>query len=375
MKNRINQKRLLNEFFLLTSIDAHSFQERKKADYLKKRLVDLDFSVIIEDEAGLEYGGNAGNIYARKEGSLDGSTLLFSAHMDTVAPGNGIKAFLDSDGRITSDGTTILGADDNSGLAAIIEAITIIKEDEIAHSTIELLLTIGEEAYLKGSNVFDYTQVHSKQAYVLDLSGKVGTAAIAAPTVLSFSIEVTGKSSHAGFNPEDGISAITISSNIITKIDQGRIDKDTTVNIGIIQGGISTNIVPEYCRIEGEVRSLSHEKALEQMNRVKNIVAHETNKIGGKYDIKTTTGCIAYNTPIESEVIKRFLDVCNKLEIESKLIPTLGGSDNNNFAHHGIEGIVVACAMEKVHSCQEYALLSELGVVTNIVFELMTYEK
>ena len=366
----INKIRLIEEFLRLSAIDAHSFQERKKADYIIERLNELCFKVE-EDQAGSFYGGNAGNLYAYKKGEIEGPPILFSAHLDTVAPGEGIKVMQTQEGMLVSDGTTILGADDNSGLSAILEALQSIHESQEKHRDLELLFTIGEEAYLKGSQVFDYSNIRAKQAYVLDLSGKVGTAAIAAPSVLSFTVSVTGKASHAGFAPEEGIHAIEIVADIISKIQQGRLDEETTLNIGFIEGGTGTNIVPASCVFKGEVRSLNHEKAEKLLEQVEKKIKTETQRKGASYKMETSVGCKAYRVDEKSEVIQSFERACRKVEISPNMMTTLGGSDNNNFAQHGIEGIVLACAMEQVHSCQEYAEIAELEKITQITYELM----
>lgn len=371
MEYLVKQERLLREFFCLTEINAHSFEEREKADYLKKRLIQLGFQVQ-EDDAGNFYNGNAGNLHAYKKGTIQGEPILFSAHMDTVAPGKGIKASIDEDGKIISDGSTVLGADDNAGLVSILEAITAIEENELQHRDVELLFTIGEEAYLRGSEVFDYTKIRATQGYVLDLSGKIGTAATQAPTLLSFTVRIQGRASHAGFAPEEGINAIQIAAKIIARLQQGRISEETTLNIGCIEGGMSTNIVSEECIFKGEVRSLRHADALEQIDLLKSLIEKETKKSQASYDMETSIGCIAYNIETNTDVIKRFEQVCQKLDLDMKLITTLGGSDNNNLVRHGIQGIVLACGMEQVHSCQEYTYIEELNKSAQVVLELMT---
>lgn len=208
----INQERLLKEFFHLVSLDAESYEERDIADYLKQRLTALGLTVE-EDQAGeallslaAKSGRNpakrAGNIYGYLKGNKEGDAILFSAHMDTVSPGKGKKAVLHEDGTITSDGTTVLGSDDAAGLAAILEALAQIQEKSLPHPDIEVLFPVAEEPYAQGSRLFDYSKVRAKKAYVLDLSGPVGGAATAAPSILSFHIVVEGKAAHAGFCPE-----------------------------------------------------------------------------------------------------------------------------------------------------------------------------
>jgi len=367
----MNEKRLVDEFCNLVAIDSPSFHERRMADTLKQYLKELGFFVY-EDNAGEIYKSECGNIYGYLEGTLEGEPILFSAHMDTVAPAIGKKAVRKEDGRIESDGTTVLGADDISGIVAILEAIRSIKEEGVPHRPIEVLFTIAEEPYLRGSKVFDYSIVKSKEAYVLDLSGPIGEAAYLAPSILKLDIEVIGKASHAGFAPEKGINAIVLASKAISKLKLGRIDEETTANIGIIEGGLATNIVPDLCKIQGEVRSFNHEKAEEQAEKIKTIFMETIKEYGGNCNFNITVGHYAYEVPIDHRVIQRFEKVCKELDIPVNLTGTFGGSDNNNFFQHGITGIVIACAMNQVHSCSEYTTVQDLLKITNIVYKIMT---
>ncbi len=367
----VNKERILQNFSYLVEIDSLSFGERAMADVLIKSLNELGFEVR-EDDAGKYYGGNCGNVYGYLKGTLEGEALLFSAHMDTVEPGVKKKAVLQEDGTITSDGSTILGADDLSGIVSILEAVRTIKEKGIPHRSIEVLFTIGEEVYIRGSEVFDFSSVKAKEAYVLDLSGPVGTAALSAPTLVSFTATVLGKASHAGFAPEQGINAIAIAAEAITKLRQGRIDEETTVNIGLIEGGKARNIVSDTCSLKGEVRSLVHEKAASEAERIRKILEDTATRYGASIEYNTEFGCIAYHVDQRHPVVTRFEKVCKELGYDTEYMDTFGGSDNNNFHRNGITGIVLACGMNRVHSCKEYTHIDELVKCANIVFKLMT---
>ena len=367
----INKTRMAEEFIKLVSIDSPSFKERQMADVLKQYLLRLGFEVT-EDEAYKHYDGNAGNIYGYLQGDIEGEPILFSAHMDTVEPAIGKKAVRCEDGTITSDGNTVLGADDLAGVVAILEAVRTIKEKGLSHRSIEVLFTIAEEVYIRGSEVFDYSRIKAKEAYVLDLSGPVGTAALKAPTLVSFTAEFIGKASHAGFAPEKGIHAISIAAEAITAIKQGRIDEETTVNVGIIEGGLARNIVPEKCILKGEVRSLKHDKTLAEIDKIQHIFKETAKSHGAKLEFDTSFGCIAYEIDREHEVVKRFEKVCRELGYETGYIATFGGSDNNNFVRNGITGIVIACGMNAVHSTKEYTHIDELERCGNITLKLMT---
>ncbi len=372
--NLVNKERLVNKFVKLVEIDAVSFDERKMADYLKDELHNLGFEVM-EDNAGVHYNSNTGNLYAFKKGNMEGLPLLFSSHMDTVEPGKNKKAVVHLDGKITSDGTSVLGADDVSGIVAILEALYIIEENDLKHRDIEILFPIAEEAYLRGSEVFDYSNIKAKEAYILDLCGKIGTAALQAPTVIAFTLEIFGKASHAGFHPEEGINSIEVASKIISHVKQGKIDPDTTVNIGTIEGGTATNIISEYCKIKGEIRSYYHEKVLEQLEGLEEIAEEFTQTSNASFKLEKSIGCMAYQIDEKSSTVQRFVKACEELNYKISLTKTFGGSDNNNFVKHGINGIVLACAMEQVHSCEEYTTIEELVKSANLLLKLMESEE
>ena len=215
----IDKERITRQFVKLVSIDAPSYREREMADYLTKELEELGFSVE-EDDAWKVYDGNCGNLYAQRPGS--GSPLLLGMHMDTVEPAKGKKAVVYPDGRITSGGTTVLGADDMSGVAAVLEALHHLKEENRPTRELEILLSIGEEKHVKGAKVFDFSKIQAEKSIVLDMSGEIGTAAVQAPSQIAFTVKVHGKASHAGFAPQDGVHAIRIAAAAIAEMAIGR---------------------------------------------------------------------------------------------------------------------------------------------------------
>lgn len=357
--------RLTDKFVELTKIDSPSFQEREMADRLTRDLKTLGFSVW-EDDAAEKVNGNAGNLYAFLPGT-EGSPLLFSGHMDTVSPALNKKAQLHPDGTITSSGDTVLGADDVSGLAVILEAVASIQEDGLPHRPLEILFTIAEEPYDCGSEVFDYGKIKSKEAYVLDLSGEIGGAAYAAPTILSFCVEISGKASHAGFAPEKGIHAIAAAADAISRLKMGHLDEETTLNIGTIQGGTATNIIPDRCVVNGEIRSYSHSAAKAALQSAADQFAESAASYGAQCRIRSREGCRAYEVPPDHPVILRYQAACRKNGMEATLFKTFGGSDANNFSKYGITSIVIANAMFNVHSCSEYTVPSDMEKVTEVV--------
>lgn len=367
----INRQRLSELFIKLTSFDSASFNEREICDYLKQKLANLGLHVF-EDGAGNLIGGNSGNIYAKLQGNDSVSPILFSAHMDTVEPSIGKTALLSEDGIFTSNGETVLGADDCSGIAAVIEAIQTVIEKRLPHRTIEVIFSVAEEKYGLGMKHFDYSRLASNEAYVLDLAGKAGEAAYKAPTILYFQITVTGKSAHAGFAPETGVHAIAAAAEAVNALKMGKIDEETTLNIGTIRGGTATNIIADKCVVEGEIRSFSHQKALREFDNVLNIFARCAQKRSASLTEEHICHVKAYETDLSHSVVQRFKKACEKCGIAASLIPTLAGSDNNTLAQNNIAGIVLACPMDDCHTTKESASLDEMCLAAEITLELMT---
>ena len=395
VENPVNKKRLVDTFLKLVSIDSESYHERKMADFLKKELKSLGLHVEEDDSAeklaehyartaGKGKTGEeaekidpAGNLWTCLPGNLPSEeenrkkALLFSSHMDTVAPGNSKKAVIHEDGTITSDGSTVLGADAATGLAEILELIHILKEYSIPHPDIEILFTAAEEPYCQGSRLFDFQKLHARTAYVLDLSGPIGTAAFAAPSILSLYIRVRGKSAHAGFNPEDGIHAIQIASQAISRLSFGHVEADTTVNLGTISGGAGKNIVPEEVYLTGEIRSMSSEKAEYWLNQVTDAFHQAAEQAGGTAEITCEKEFDAYRDCPKEPVVQTFVKAAENLNLSVTLRETFGGSDNNHFNSHGIHGLVIANAMNHSHTTQECTQIDELEQTVKLLLEIL----
>lgn len=369
----VNKNRIINEFIKLNSFDSESFKELDISLYLFDKLKSLGLEVEI-DNAGHILNENpkaTGNIYGFLKGTKPGDSILLSSHMDTVSPSIGKKVVIDGN-IVKSAGNTVLGADDLTGIVSILEALTLIKENKIPHPDIEVVFFIAEEPYCRGSSQFDFSKIKSKIAYVFDLDGPVGGAAISAPSIIQFEAKVNGKSAHAGFEPEKGVSAIVALSKGISKLRLGRLDKDSTANVGTINGGTGKNVVPGEARITGEVRSMSSSKALEIIDEIRNILDSEAKVSGASIEFKYEEMIKAYKIYDDEEVIKRYRKALEELNINPIFKETFGGSDNNSFNKHGIKGIVVANAMNLVHTTSEYFEIDEFVRSASIAYKLLT---
>lgn len=368
---QVNTQRLVERFCRLVAVDSPSLGEEEMAALLTRELQALGFAVS-KDNAGQALGGACGNIYAYLPGSMPGEPLLFSAHMDTVTPALGKRAVVHGDGRITSAGDTVLGADDCAGIAAILEAVTTLREGNLPHRGIEILFTVAEEIYCRGAEVADYARLQAREAYVLDLTGPVGRAAYAAPTVIEFEAEVTGRAAHAGLAPQCGCNAIAVAARAVAALPQGQVTPGVTVNIGQISGGQARNIVSASCTARGEIRALRPQDAEHWLERVEEAFAQAAQSAGAQSSLTHRIVVHGYETPADHPVVARFASACRALSVPCELVATFGGSDNNHFARHGIIGLVLATAMNDCHSTREYTTVQELTRITALTAHIMT---
>lgn len=354
LAQRINKKRLIDTFIKLIKINSPSFGERELGDMLAVMLKKAGCTVELQ-----EYGRSF-NLIARKKGNSSGiPPLLLSAHMDTIEPTTGLEFTIDDDS-IRTTGPTILGADDKSALAQIIEATTVLGESDIPHGDIEIIFTSVEEKGLLGARHLDFTTIRSRHALVLDSSGGVGNLVIAAPTHITYEMHITGKSAHAGIEPEKGISAIRVAAQIISEIPDGRIDAETTANVGTITGGTATNVVPKEVVIHGELRG--HSPAVIEATKGAIYAAAHRITARNKALIHITEQEEYKAFRIESDdPFLCFLDgVYTTCGITPAHVTTGGGSDANVFNHRGIKAINLSNGMQKVHSTEEFIHISDL---------------
>ncbi|MCH1626659.1 M20/M25/M40 family metallo-hydrolase [Ferdinandcohnia quinoae] len=366
----INQDRLVEEFLELVKIDSETKYETEIAKVLKEKFTSLGLKVI-EDDTTSVTGHGAGNLVCTLEGTKnDVDTIYFTSHMDTVVPGKGIKPSI-KDGYIVSDGTTILGADDKAGLAAMFEAIRVLKEKKIDHGKIEFIITVGEESGLLGAKALDRSLITAKYGYALDSDGKVGDIIVAAPTQAKVKATIYGKTAHAGVAPEKGVSAITIAAKSIAKMPLGRIDEETTANIGRFEGGQQTNIVCDRVDILAEARSLVPEKMEAQVKKMKDAFESVANDMGGSAEVEITVMYPGFKFGDGDHVVEVAKKAAVRIGRESKLLKSGGGSDANVIAGHGIPTVNLAVGYEDIHTTNEKMPIEELVKTSEIVIAII----
>ncbi|WP_240839804.1 M20/M25/M40 family metallo-hydrolase [Acidaminobacter sp. JC074] len=365
----INKDRLVRHFLEYVQIDSESRNELEMAKHLEKELLELGFEVSFDD-VGDKIGGNIGNLIAKKKGDLEGSVFL-SAHMDTVTPGNGVKPVFEGD-VIKSDGTTILGGDDKGGIVSIMEAVRTIIDNKSSHPDIEIMFAVAEEVGLLGSRYVDAGIFKSKVGYVMDSGKPVGTIINSAPSETTMEVTLKGRPAHAGTEPENGISAIMIAARAIDRMNLLRLDEETTANVGIINGGVATNIVTPEVYLKAEARSLNDEKLDKQVAHMRACFEEAADFYGGQVDFKTTKNYKTYKVDESFESVNRALKAFESVGIEAALIPTGGGSDVNNLREKGIDCVNLAIAMSACHTLDEYIKVSDMVNVSHVLYEILT---
>lgn len=373
----INKERLLQEFLELVQIDSETKDEKAISEVLKKKFSDLGLDVY-EDDAAEKTGHGSGNLICTLNGTNpDIDPIYFTSHMDTVVPGKGVKPIVE-DGYVFSDGTTILGADDKAGLAAMFEAIRVMKENNWKHGDIQFVITVGEESGLVGAKALDADKLFAKYGFALDSDGPVGTVVVAAPTQAKIKTVIYGKSAHAGVAPEKGVSAITIAAKSISKMPLGRIDEETTANIGRFEGGKATNIVADRVDILAEARSLSKEKLDEQVAKMKSAFEETAEKMGGKAVVEVEVMYPSFHYGENDEVVQVALSAAEKIGRKGSIIKSGGGSDANIINGYGIPTVVLGVGYEEIHTVIERMPISELEALAKWVLsivETVTKEK
>lgn len=366
----INKDRVIARFMEMVQIDSESGQEREMIDYMTDLFQGWGYEVI-EDNAAARAGTGAGNLLVNIPGQIDSHyKLMFTAHVDTVVPGKGIVPVI-RDGYIYSQGETILGGDDKAGLASIIEMVEVLRENQLEHGDIQLAITVSEEIGLVGAKNFDQGLLKSNMGIALDSNGDVGRMIMQGPVQKTMVIDIKGKSAHAGIAPEEGISAIEIMADAISQMPLGRIDEDTTANIGIVQGGKATNIVCDQVKINAEARSVIRTKLDEQIEKMEEAVRSAVAKRGGEYSFVVTEEYPEFSFDKEDPEVQLVARSMARIEVKPVYAKSGGGSDANIFNGYGIKTINLGIGMEGIHTTNERIAIDQIHEMSALLVEIV----
>jgi tripeptide aminopeptidase len=356
-KTAVNESRLVETFLTLARFNTPPRAEKPASEWAAEYLKSIGFAVEWDD-AGEKVSGNIGNLIAFKKGNVPTApAIFFSAHFDTVEATPDLEIAVEGDViRSTSD--TILGADDKCGVAPILEAMALLHESGEPHGDIQLLLTICEEVGLLGAKMLAPSRIKAKYGFVLDSGPPLGALVHTAPSQNSLRVRIEGKPAHAGVAPEKGISAITAAANALAKMRLGRIDAETTANVGTIHGGTARNIVPAEVSLLCEARSRTQAKLDAQTAHMKETFEREAAALGAVAHVQVIEEYRTYDLKESDSVLRIAIQAAERAGLTPSLRPSGGGSDGNIFNGYGFPTTVLSCGMEKIHTHDEFCTIS-----------------
>ncbi|MHB8779898.1 MAG: M20/M25/M40 family metallo-hydrolase [Candidatus Geothermincolia bacterium] len=353
------RERLLSTFLELVSIASETYHEKAVSRYVQKYCATLGIATRTDD-AGAALDSETGNLYFEVPArGLEAPPILLSAHLDTVTPGKGVVPVVE-DGVIRASGDTVLGADCKAGVAAILELLSRAAEGSFRHGPLQVLLTVAEEAGLQGVRHADRSKLAVKWALVLDGSGEVGKAVVASPTQDNLTFYVKGKAAHAGVEPEKGINAIQAAARAIAALELGRIDEETTANVGIIGGGLAVNIVPEETWFKGEVRSHDDSKLDETRMAFIKTVRDACADAGAQVEFEVERAYDGYALPESDPLLALAAAAAKDAGVPFSSGPTGGGSDANVLRSFGMTPLVLNMGARLPHTLEEHIELEEM---------------
>lgn len=368
----MNEQRLLETFFDLVKLPCPSGHEAQAAAYCKEALEACGCTVEIDD-AGEKIGSDTGNLYAVLPGTAPGS-LIMTAHLDCVQPCEGVNPRVE-DGVIRSDGTTILGGDDKAGVASILEAVRTLVEEGGSYPTVKVIFSVQEEVGCCGAREFNAgTFEAGEPCYVFDGEGDVGLVCLAAPFHYTFEAHFTGKASHAGVAPEDGISAINAAAAAIEKMRSagalGAVGEYCASNIGTISGGSANNVVAPDCTLTGECRAID-EDAVERVRASMDDAMHEAAlELGATVEVVWNLEYKGFRLSEDAPAVALFNRAARRAGLEPSTVLSAGGTDANMYVNLGVEPVVVSTGMANFHSVDEYLKLEDLNNTARIAIAL-----
>lgn len=361
----MNKQRLIDLFLEVARINALSGNEKPIAEYIKSFLTQYGYQVN-EDNSRSATNSNTGNLIC-KIGS--GGNYLLLSHMDTARPTEQVKPVILED-RITSSGDTVLGVDNRAGVSVLLYTLEKIAKEKIPVKDFTVAFTTCEETTLFGSKNLGVNG-EIKHGFIFDSGYRPGSFIYSACGAIGLTIKIIGKASHSGISPEKGINSMQVAAKAISQLPLGRIDEETTMNIGLLKSGSAVNVIPELTELEGEVRSFNLKKAEDNFNLLVNIFKSEAEKVGGKIEVNYFWDFLPYTIPETAYVYKEITRVLNKVGLEPTPKISLGGSDANSLNGRGIESVNLGIGAQNPHSNEEFIFIEDLIKSAEIALELV----
>jgi len=358
------------DFFLeLAAIPSPPGEERAVADRVIAELRSLGLDVD-EDDTGPEIGSTMGSLYARLEPTCRGTPIFLCAHLDTVPPEGPIEPVVD-DGVVRNASGTILGADDKSAVAAMIEASRRVLDERLQHAGLELVFTAKEEVGLRGAHAFDHTRLHAELGYVYDQAAPIGEIVLGSPSAVGLDVLFTGRAAHAGMYPEEGRSAIAAAARAVADLRLGRIDEETTANIGIIDGGTARNIIPERCRLLGEARSHDEAKLADLVREMEESFAFAASLAECELETQLDRSYRGYRFRKDEPAVRLAVTALASTGFAPSFALSGGGADANVFNERGIPCVTLANGMAEIHTPGEHIAVADLEAMVDVTLALL----
>ena len=344
-------------------------EERAVADRVAGALRTLGLDVD-EDDAGGRIGSTAGNLYARLAATADGTPIFLCAHLDTVPPVGAIEPVV-VDGVVRNAGGTILGADNKSAVAAMVEAVRRLVSERRPHAGVEVVFTPKEEVGLRGAEAFDTGRLAARVGYVYDQAGPIGEVILGAPHSAILEIAFRGQAAHAGMAPEEGRSAIAAAARAIADMRLGRLDDETSANIGTIRGGVARNIVPDLCTISAEARSHDEAKLADVVQELLDACSFAASLTGCEVETEVQRGFRGYRFRRDDEPVRLARAALERTGYSPTFALSGGGADANIFNERGLACLNLANGMAEIHSPQEHIAVADLDGMVEVTLALV----
>jgi len=369
-KNNIDKDALVKRFFNLARIDGISRDERAVADYILDFLDSINITSQ-EDDTADKIEGNTGNIIAYYPNqSNDQKPILLMAHMDTVDHTADLKPIINQ-GIIRSNGETILGADDRAGIAIILHVLEYLHQNNVNHRPLEIVFSVGEEKGMLGSSHLEFSQLTSKEGYILDCSRPPGQYVARTPSSVDVNFTFFGKASHAGVAIENGINAISMALEVLQKFQVGKIDSATTANIGTINGGTAVNVVPEKVTATGEIRSFKPKMIETICQKIKKHGKTISDKYNGNVEVECIPIFKGFDLSEDIPVVTRLISAYKKFSLKPEGLTYYGGSDANVVNKHNINTVNIGIGIKNPHAHNEEIAVKDLVTTAEIVLDLI----
>jgi tripeptide aminopeptidase len=361
---------VLELFMELAAISSPPGEEREVADvvatYLRNCALEVD-----EDDAGPRIGATAGNLYTRIDATTAGTPIFLCAHLDTVPPVGHIEPVVDSEGIVRNAAGTILGADNKAAVAVMLDATRRVLTEGRPHAGIELLFTPKEEVGLIGAAAFDESRLLARHGFVYDQAAPIGDVILGAPYSQALEVNFHGQASHAGMYPDEGRNAIVAAARAIADLRLGRVDEDTTANVGVIRGGTAGNIVADWCTFQAEARSHDPAKLADLMQEMLDAFSFAASLTDCRVDVASRKSYRGYRFKRDDEVVRLAVDALARTGHEAQYGLSGGAADANIFNERGLQCLNLANGMIDIHTANERISVADLDAMVDVTLALV----